>query len=206
MRLYAGSESGNSWKLRILLEQLRVPYETTHIDTGRREHKSERFMREFNPRGQVPVLEDDGKRYWDSAAALVYIARKFEREDWLPLDAAGMAEVMQWVALAASEIQFGLQYARRGVMRGRWIAGNLEQLQAIGSLALGALEWRLRDHAWLALDRITIADVACFPYVFNAHEANLSLEPYPGIVSWLDRCRGRPNWAQPPHPPTREET
>lgn len=133
-----------------------MPYEKVAVDTLKWEHKTERFMSQFNPRGQVPVLEDEGRRYWDSAACLVYVARKFEREDWLPIDPAGMAEVMHWVSLAASEIQFGLQYARRGVIRDRWIAGNLKQLQAIGKLALGALEWRLKDHDWLALDRITI--------------------------------------------------
>jgi len=204
MKLYTGLESGNSWKVRILLEQLGVPYEKVLVDVADREHKSERFMAEVNPRGQLPVLEDEGRRYWDSGASLVYIARKYGREDWLPLDAAGMAEVMLWVSLAASEIQFGLQYARRGVMRDRWIAGNLEQLQAIGKLALDALEWRLKDHDWLALDRITIADIACFPYVFNSSEAKLPLEPYPGIVRWLARCTARPNWAAAPNPPTRD--
>jgi glutathione S-transferase len=204
VKLYSGLESGNSWKIRILLEQIGVPYEKVAVDTLKWEHKTERFMSQFNPRGQVPVLEDEGRRYWDSAACLVYVARKFEREDWLPIDPAGMAEVMQWVSLAASEIQFGLQYARRGVMRDRWIAGNLEQLQAIGKLALGALEWRLKDHDWLALDRITIADVACFPYVYHAPEAKLPLDPYPSVAAWLDRCRARPNWAEAPHPPTRD--
>jgi glutathione S-transferase len=203
VKLYTGLESGNSWKVRILLEQLGVPYEKVFVDMLQWEHKTERFMSELNPRGQVPVLEDEGRRYWDSAACLVYIARKFEREDWLPIDAAGMAEVMQWVSLAASEIQFGLQYARRGVMRDRWIAGNLEQLQVIGKLALGALEWRLRDHDWLALDRITIADIACFPYVYHADEAKLPLDPYPAIGAWVDRCLARPNWAAAPSPPTR---
>lgn len=203
-KLYSDLESGNSWKVRILLEQIGVSYESIRIDTLKREHKSERFINKFNPRGQVPVLEDEGRRYWDSAACLVYIARKFERDDWLPFDAAGMAEVMQWVSLAASEIQFGLQYARRGVMRGRWIAGNLEELQAIGTLALNALDWRLKGHAWLALDRITIADIACFPYVYHANEAKLSLEPYPAIIAWIERCRARPNWAAAPRPPTRD--
>ena len=70
-------------------------------------------------------------------------------------------------------------------------------------LALGALEWRLKAHDWLALERITIADIACLPYVFHAHEAKLSLDPYPGIVRWLDRCQARPNWAPAPEPPTR---
>jgi glutathione S-transferase len=204
MKLYSGLESGNSWKIRILLEQLDIPYEKIYVDLLQWEHKTEQFMNEFNPRGQVPVLEDDGKRYWDSAACLVYIARKYGREDWLPTDAAGMAEVMQWVSMGGSEIQFGLQYTRRGVMRDRWIAGNLEQLQAIGKVALRALEWRLKDHDWLALDRITIADIACFPYVYNAPEAKLPLDPYPGIARWVERCMERPNWAAAPNPPTRD--
>ena len=203
MKLYMGAESGNSWKVRILLEQLGIRYEKIAVDLLKWEHKTEAFMETINPRGQVPVLEDAGKRFWDSGACLVYIARKFQRDDWLPLAADEMAEVMQWVLLAATEIQFGLQYARRGVMRDRWIAGNLEQLQAIGRLGLGALEWRLRDHDWLALDHITIADVACFPYVFYAPEALMPLEPYHGIRAWLDRCRSRPNWAAAPNPPTR---
>lgn len=206
MKLYMGGESGNSWKVRILLEQLGVAYEKVSIDLLAWEHKSKEFMRDLNPRGQVPVLEDDGRRFWDSAACLVYLARKFNRTDWLPIEAGDMAEVLQWVSMAASEIQFGLQYTRRGMMRDRWIIGsadNKEQFKAIGKIALSALEWRLVDHDWLALDRITIADIACFPYVFYAHEADLPLECYPGIRAWLAHCQALPNWSAAPRPPTR---
>ena len=58
MKLYMGAESGNSWKIRILLEQLGVPYEKELIDLLTWEHKSKEFMATVNPRGQVPVLED----------------------------------------------------------------------------------------------------------------------------------------------------
>lgn len=204
MKLYTGTESGNSYKIRILLEQLGIAYEKVYVDLLEWEHKTPEFMARINPRGQVPVLEDDGRLIWDSAAIMVYIARKYDRQDWLPIDAAGMAEVMQWVAMAGTELQFGLQYARRGVARGRWIVEPLEKLQEIGRLGLGALEWRLKDHDWLALDRITIADIACFPYVRTAPEAKIPLDPYPGIRRWLARLESRPNWAEPPKPPTRQ--
>ena len=97
--------------------------------------------------------------------------------------------------LAASEIQFGLQYGRRGVRQGRWSAGNLEQCQAIAQTALRAMEARLKDHAWLALDRPTIADVACFPYVETAPEGEVPLEPYPAVVAWIEHCKALPGWA-----------
>ena len=194
MKLYYVPVSGNSYKVRILLSLLKVHYEKVVIDSKQREHKQPAFLR-LNPRGEVPVLEDDGAVLWDSAACLVYVARKHGGERWLPTPPAEMAQVMQWVALAGSEIQFGLQYARRGVLQGRWTAGSLEQGQALARVALDALEGRLKDNDWLALGRTTIADVACFPYVETAAEAQIQLAPYPGVVAWLARCKALPDWA-----------
>ena len=206
MKLYVGAESGNSWKLRIFLDQLGTNYEQVPVDLLTWEHKSKDFIATHNPRGQVPVLEDDGYRLWDSGACLVYLARKFDRRDWLPIEPGPMAEVLQWVFMAETEIQFGLQYGRRGVMRDRWVIGTKEnqpQYQAIGRIALDAMEQRLKLHDWLAGERITIADIACFPYVFHAHEAALPLDSYPGIRRWLARCNAIPNWSPAPRPPTR---
>ena len=46
----------------------------------------------------------------------------------------------------------------------------------------------------LALDRPTIADIACFPYVETAPEAKIALDPYPKIAAWLARCKALPGW------------
>ena len=194
MKLYLLGASGNAYKVRILLSLLNVPYEKVVLDGEKKENKQPAFLK-LNPRGEVPVIEDDGTVIWDSAACLAYVARKHGGDKWLPATPKEMAHVMQWVALAASEIQFGLQYGRRGVRQGRWTAGTLEQCQATGRVALGAMEGRLKDHPWLALDRPTIADVACFPYVETAPEAKLPLDPYPGIMAWLARCKALPGWA-----------
>lgn len=195
MKLHLVAISGNSYKIRILLSLLKVPHERVFVDTKNRAHKQMPYLK-LNPRGEVPVLEDDGIVLWDSAAILVYLARKHGGEQWLPSAPGPMAEVMQWVALAGNEIQFGLQYARRGMLQDRWTAGTLEQGQAMGRVALNALELRLKDHSWLALDRPTIADIACFPYVETAPEASVPLESYPAIQAWLARCKALPGWAK----------
>ena len=194
MKLYFVAVSGNSYKVRILLSLLNVPYEKVVVDTKNGEHKRPPFLK-LNPRGEIPVLEDDGVVLWDSCAILVYLARKHGGEKWLPSEPAAMGEVMQWVALAGNEIQFGLQYARRGVLQDRWTAGTLEQGQAMGRVALNALELRLKDNDWLALVHPTIADVACFPYIETAPEARVPLEPYPAVTAWLARCKALPGWA-----------
>ncbi len=207
MKLYTGAESGNSWKVRILLEQLEIPYEKVYMDLLTWEHKTKDYIANINPRGQVPVLEDGEHRFWDSTACMVYLARKMNRTDWLPIEAEQMAEVMHWVALAHCEIHFGLQYGRRGVMRDRWVIGNasnLPEYQKFGRNAMNTMEWRLKQQEWLAAPHITIADIACFPYVLNSPEAGIPHADYPAIRGWLDRCLAMPRWAEPPRAPTRD--
>ena len=193
MKFYGARNSGNAYKVRILLALLRVPHEIVPIDFAKGEHKTADYLR-LNPRGEVPVIEDDGAVIWDSGACLVYIARKHVGDDWLPADAAGLAEVMQWLVLAASEIQFGLQYARRGLLQGRWTAGTLEQNHITARIALNAIEHRVQRNDWLARGRPTIADVACFPYVETAPESGIPLDAYPRINAWLARCQALPGW------------
>lgn len=193
MKFYGAAVSGNAYKVRILLDLLKIPHERILVDLGKREHKSADYLK-INPRGEVPAIDDNGTVIWDSGACLVYLARKYGGERWLPADAAGLAEVMQWLALAASEIQFGLQYARRGLLQGRWTAGTLEQGHAMSRTALTVLEQRLANHDWLALDRVTVADVACFPYVETAPESGIPLDAYPNITRWLARCKAQPGW------------
>lgn len=201
MKLYSLGHSGNSFKVRALLALLKLPYEEIIVTLSRHEHKSPAHLAR-NPRGQIPVLEDGAVRLWDSAACLMYLARRHGGEDWLPTDARGLAEVTQWLALAASEIQFGLQYGRRGVTRGTWAAGNLEQARALGSIAFDALESRLKDHDWLVGKRATIADIACYPYVKTAPEMGLAPADRAGLAAWLARCEALPGWPPgwPPAP------
>ena len=55
---------------------------------------------------------------------------------------------------------------------------------------------RLKDHDWLALDRPTIADIACYPYTKRAPEGGLTLDAYPAIEQWLARCEALPGWVK----------
>lgn len=192
MKLYMSERSGNAYKPRVLLEMLKVPYEKVMVDSGKKENRTEAFLR-VNPRGEIPAIEDGGKCFWDSTACLVYIARKHGGDQWLPGDPAGMAEVMQWMALAQNEIRYGLQIAR-GNARGSRKWGNLDELQEHGRAGLQVLEARLKAHSWLALGRPTIADIACYPYVHTAPEAGIPLDDYPAVMAWIKRLEMLPGW------------
>jgi glutathione S-transferase len=194
MKLYMSQTSGNAYKVRLLLEFLKLPYEKVLLDFKTKAHKQPEFLK-LNPRGQVPVLEDGGRAFWDSTACLVYVARKHGGEQWLPTDPVGMAEVMQWLALSNNEIHYGLQWAR-GVKTGIRNIGSLEEYQGYGRSGLQVLESRLKDNQWLAAGRPTIADLACYPYVSVAHEGDLPLDPYPGVAAWVKRIEALPGWVK----------
>jgi glutathione S-transferase len=193
MKLYMSPSSGNAYKVRLLLEMLGVPYEKAQLDFPGKEHKQPPFLA-INPRGQVPALEDEGRVFWDSTACLVYVARKHGGERWLPTDPAGMAEVMQWLALANNELHYGLQWGRGVVNKIK--QGNLEEYQGYGNKGLEVLEGRLKGNDWLACGRPTIADLACYPYTVVSPEGGFKLENYPAVQAWLKRVEALPGWVK----------
>jgi len=199
LQLYNRERSGNCYKARLMLALLGLEYQKIAVH---RVDKTRNILppdfEKLNPLRQLPVLVDDGNPYWGTIAILVYLARKHGGESWLPLDAAGEAEVTQWLALAQNEIFYGLGRARS--MRAlRWHGyGTLDEAHAIAQVALNALEGRLAGHDWLVLDRLTIADVACYSYTVFAPEGGISLKPYPAVRAWLARIGALPRYLAPP--------
>lgn len=103
-----------------------------------------------------------------------------------------MAEVMQWLALAQNEIRYGLQSAYVMIAYNR--SGHLEECRELGRKALQVLDAHLSQHDWLALDRTTIADIACYPYAASAPIAGVALEPYAHVERWIARIESLPGW------------
>lgn len=192
MKLYITPTSGNAWKVRLLLSMLKKDYETISLDTKKGEHKAPEFLK-LNPRGQVPVLEDGDQVFWDSTACLVYLARKYGGEQWLPTDAAGMAQVQQWLALSNNELHYGLQWAR-GVKIGIRSIGSYDEYATYGRNGLAVLEGRLKTNDWLACGRPTIADLACYCYTAVSPEGGLPHDNCPGVAAWVKRVEALPGW------------
>ncbi len=199
LTLYNRERSGNCYKVRLLLSLLGVEYEKVAVNrVGKGRNLLPDGFEQWSPLRQVPLLLAEGRPVWGTIAIMVYLARRFGGESWLPSDAQGEAEVTQWTSLAQNEIFYGLGRARS--MRGqRWHGyGTLDEAHDIAARALGVLEGRLAGREWLALDRVTIADVACYSYTVFAPEGGVSLRPYPNVKSWLGRIAALPRYLPPP--------
>jgi glutathione S-transferase len=200
MKLYSHPLSLNCYKVRLLLAFIDQEYDHENVDLVNDQHKSDEFLT-LHPLGQVPVLVDGDFSIWDSQAILVYLARKFENEQWLPLNARASAQITAWLSFAVKELAIGLAAARvHHILGGQGINFvtrlNIEINSATsqGEKSLAVLNHYLSDHQWLAGDAPTIADIVCFPAIEFAHEGNVSLDAYPNVQDWAKSFRQLPGF------------
>lgn len=203
MRLYDLERSGNCYKVRLLLALLGVPYERVMVALDHGAQREAAFLR-LNPRGQIPVLEVEEGVIWDSTAILVYLARRFGGDQWLPDAPLAMARVMQWLALEQNEGRYGTSRARAIALKmtsefAR--TGHREEAERLAGVALATLEGQLQRQAWLAAAHPTIADIACYPYTALLPEGGMTLEHYPAVRAWFQRLESLPGYIPLPRRP-----
>ncbi len=192
IRLYDYLDSGNGYKVRLLLHQLGVPFELVEVDIMKGETQTPEF-RTRNPIGKVPTLElEDGSYLPESNAILFYLA---EGTPFFPDKRLARAQVLRWmffeqyshepyVAVARFWLKhLGLDETRREA---------LTECQEKGRTALGVMERHLAAQIFFVGEAYTIADIALYAYTHVAHEGGFDLGEFPAIQAWLERVRGLP--------------
>ena len=192
MKLHDFSDSGNGYKVRLLLAELGEPYDLVEYDILAGETHTPAFLA-MNPNGRIPVLElDDGRFLAESNAIICYLA---DGTRHLPDDAYERARVLQWL--------FFEQYSHEpNIATSRFLLRHtaeddprralLGQKSEAGHAALGVMETHLADRDWFVGDAFTIADVALYGYTHVADQGGFDLAGYPGIRAWLARVAERP--------------
>lgn len=192
IQLYTHYLSGNSYKVQLLLSLLGLDHQLTPVDLMKGEHRQPKFL-QLNPLGQVPVLVDGETVIRDAQAILTYLARRYGDESWLPLEAKSMGRIMQWLFLSASEIHVGLESARLYHLLG--LSGiNIEQATQKAKDVLQIVDRHLEERLWLEQEHPTIADIACYPYIHLAPNAQIELNPYPNLCTWMNRIEQLPGY------------
>ena len=193
--LYDLELSGNCYKVRLLAALLGVPLEIVPVDFMAGAHKTAEF-RKLNPFGELPVFQDGDLVLRDSQAILVYLAREHGGETWLSTGAADAARVVQWLSTAANDIARGPNDARLHDLFGYKL--DVGKARAHAQHVLAILEAHLTGREWLELERPTIADVACYPYVALATQGGVSLEPFAQVRAWMGRIEALPGYLTMP--------
>jgi len=191
LTLYGYLDSGNGYKIRLLLAQLARPYTYCELDITKGASRSPEFLRK-NPNGGTPIVElEDGTCLAESNAILWYLA---EGSAFLPSEPLLRAQVLQWMFFEQSShepfvatARFIVRHLPLDSPRRAELPMRLEQ----GRLALKVMETQLEGRAFFVGERYSIADIALYAYTHVAHEAQLDLAPYPKVRSWLERVSGQ---------------
>jgi len=198
LTFYSFPLSGHAHRVALMLSLLEVPHRKVDVDLRGGEHKRPAFLA-LNSFGQVPVIDDNGVVVADSTAILVYLAKRYNGQAWLPEDPAGAAAVQRWLSVASGQLVNGPNAARLVVLFGA--SHDVDSTLARAHALLQVMDGELAARDFLAGAAPTIADVACYAYVAHAPEGNVSLQAYPQVRAWLRRIESLPRFVPMPTSP-----
>ncbi len=192
LELYDFFESGNAYKVRLLLHQLEIPHEKIEMDILTGATRTPEFLAEVNPNGRVPVLRlEDGTCLAESGAILWYLA---EATRFLLDDRLARAQVLQWMFFEQYSHEPYIAVVRFWVFSGTADAhaGEIEERRKRGVDALDVMERHLAGREFFVANRYTIADVALYAYTHVCAEGGFDLGAHPAIRAWLTRVSEQP--------------
>jgi glutathione S-transferase len=193
-KLYDFLPSGNSYKVRLLMTQMGMPFERINVNILQSETRTPEFISK-NPNGQIPVLEvDTGEYLAESNAILVYLS---EGTEFLPYDRFLRAQVLQWLFFEQHSHEPFIATSRFWIS----ILGKAEEYQTEiekkrepGYAALKLMENHLSNHQFFVGERYTIADIALFAYTHVADEGGFDLSNFSCIQAWIERVKSQPRY------------
>jgi glutathione S-transferase len=209
LKLY-GSTMSRAHRVMWMLKELEVPFE--HIPTnfldGSTRHPD--FLK-VNPNGRVPVIDDDGIVLFESMAINLYLANKYPTAI-SPADPVEDAVATQWSFWVVTEIEKPLLLAAANSFLFEAALRNEDERQ----LALRKLDrpWTVLEKSlsrspFLMSGRFTVADLNVAAVMDLIPTSGISLDKYPLMRAWLQRCLERPaanDWQTVkftiPRPPT----
>jgi glutathione S-transferase len=194
MKLYDYLDSGNGYKVRLLLALLARPYDLVEVDIMKGETRTPEFLA-MNPNGRVPVLElDDGRHLAESNAILFYLAHD---TPYLPNDPWQQAKVLQWLCFEQyshepyiATLRYWIRHVDLNGTRGLLA----EEKRRGGEAALRLMNAHLSAHRFIVGDDFTIADIALYAYTHIASQAGFDLGGYSSLKRWLDEVAKQPRY------------
>jgi glutathione S-transferase len=192
LRLYDFLESGNGYKVRLLLTQLGRPFELVLVDILSGKSRTPEFLKK-NPNGRIPVLEfGDGTYLPESNAIIWYLA---DGTRFLPKEPLERAQVLRWMCFEQyshepniATVRFWTHYPKETEDRRVMTPIKREQ----GYAALKVMEGHLKDRDFFVGGAYSIADIALYAYTHVADEGGFDLKPYKSVNAWLERVAAQP--------------
>ncbi len=199
LRLHGFSQSGNTYKVALLLRALGLRWEPVFVDFFNGQTRDPAWRAAVNPMGEVPVLDDGARRLTQSGLILTELATR--HGVFAGRDDGARAEVLRWLLFdnhkftaAMASYRFLKSFAPippdPAVMA--WLRARIDAAYAV-------VDQHLAGRDWLVGDTPTIADLSLAGYLFYpVEESNVDVDArWPALAAWRARLRAQPWWGDP---------
>jgi glutathione S-transferase len=192
LALYDNPFSPFARKVRLVLQVKGAPFQSIDaLAVGERPG-----LLRVNPRGEVPVLVDDGVTVVDSSDIAAYLEDRFPTPQLLPSAPELRAKARAWQRIADTAIDAIIHDISL------WIwpthrrtdqppAGLIEAGRHDLEMILARLEASL-DRAPFLCGELSIADLALFPHLSSLKPLGISLHSFEGVLRWSRAMRALP--------------
>ena len=186
------SNTPNGYKVSIMLEELKLPYNVIAVDLVKKEQKKAKYLK-LNPNGRVPTIvdrENENFVVFESGAILIYLAEKTGQ--LLPGQPEKRSKVLQWLMFQMGGI---------GPMQGqahvfyRYAPEKIEyainRYQKETLRLYQVLDNQLKNKEYL-VDDFSIADISTWPWVRRHRWAGIEINNFFNLRCWMENLENRP--------------
>lgn len=198
MKLYGHPVSPNTWKVRAVANQLKLPLDFEVVDLTK--PRAPDYLA-LNPTGRTPTLVDGDFTLWESTAIMQYLASGTANSLW-PADARTRADIMRWQS-------WGLAHWNAGCMPltfERFVKKLTNQGPADAAAVAKALDAFNRDarvldnhlgkQPYLVGSGLTLADFSIAASLAYSQQADIPLGQFPRAREWFARIVALPAWRE----------
>ncbi len=200
MRLFNHPLSSNGRRVAMAARLLDIKLDVVEVDLG--DEAAVRRLKEINPNGMVPVLEDGDLTLSESCAIMQYLTDLSPGQQLYPSEPRARADVSRWMFWACQHFfpavgvltyeniwkgMVGLGEADpREVARGE---RDFHQFATV-------LDNHLRDRSWVAGQSLSLADLAIAPALMYTGPGKLPVQGYANVLRWFQRIEAMDAWKQ----------
>lgn len=197
--LYCFAQSGNAYRVALMLELIGADWTATFVDFFRGETRTPAYREGVNEMGEVPVLVHGERKLTQSAVCLTYLAERSGQ--FQPAGEDERLEALRWMVFDNQKVNgmLGIYRFLRNFAPTPGDPAVMAFLKGRIDEKLAVVDRRLAGRAFLIAERPTIADLSMAAYLFYpAEEFGFDIAAsHPHIAAWLDRIRALPRWKHP---------
>jgi len=194
IKLYDFTSSPNCQRVKVVLAEKKLPYETVPIDLRKGEQKKADFIK-LNPYGKVPVIIDGNTVLYESLIINEYLEEKYPEPPLMPKDPATKAKIRILIDYGLSQLDAPYQKLRQELMKDpkersqEVIEGAKKDLKNL----LQRFEREIGDQPYLAGD-FSLLDADLIPRFTRLEGFGVLPDPsLPQLGKWLERMKQRPS-------------